>query len=80
MKSLFWRGETAVGDLQDSGQRLDGAALALTAEIPEGYGDRGLQASALVFPGAGGWEVTASVGDHRLTFTTVVVVREAPDG
>lgn len=80
MKFPFWRGETAEGDLHVNGQRLDGAAPAMTAEIPEGYGDRGLQASALVFPSAGCWEVTASVGDHPLTFTTEVVVREAPDG
>ena len=80
MKFPFWRGETAEGDLHVTGRRLDGAAPAMTAEIPEGYGDRGLRSSALIFPSAGCWEVTASVGDHQLTFTTEVVVREAPDG
>jgi len=80
MKFPFWRGDAAVGDLLVTGTRLDGAAPGLTAEIPEGYGARGFQASALVFPTAGCWEVTATAGGRSLSFTTEVVVRQASDG
>ena len=73
MKFPFWRGEGVVGDLHITGERLDGEAPAMTGEIAEGYGESGFQATALVFPSAGCWQVTASVGADTLTFTTQVV-------
>ena len=75
MKFPFWRGEGVTGELHITGQRLDAEAPALTAEIPDGYGQSGFQATGLVFPSAGCWQVTASVGEHELTFTTEVIVQ-----
>jgi hypothetical protein len=45
----------------------------LRAEVPSGYGDKGFQATALVFATPGCWEVTGRVGDAGLTFVTKVV-------
>jgi hypothetical protein len=74
MKFPFWRGEGVIGALRISGQRLDGEAPDMVGEISEGYGESGFQATALVFPTAGCWQVTASVGVDSLTFTTEVVL------
>jgi len=76
MKFPFWRGENAHGRLTIDGRSLHRPGLRVTAEIPDGYGDQGFQATALVFPEAGCWEVTASSGDARLTFVTRVVLRQ----
>lgn len=73
MKFPWWRGEGVTGPLQIEGKRLDGEAPPLQAEIPEGYGDTGFQASALVFPSEGCWQVTALVGEAELTIVTRVV-------
>lgn len=70
MKWPWWRGVT--GPLTIEGHRLDAEAEPLRAEIPEGYGDTGFQASALIFPAAGCWEVTGRVGNASLTFVTEV--------
>lgn len=80
MKFPFWRGEGVRGELRVTGRRLDGAAGPLAAEIPEGYGETGLQATGLVFASEGCWEVTASAGDSRLTFVTQVVIVPAAEG
>jgi len=45
-------------------------------EANDGYGDIGFQASYLIFPTPGCWEVNAQAGereDSRLTFVTKVV-------
>jgi len=68
MKFFWWRGVD--GALLISGHRLDGDAPPLRASIPDGYGNRGFQASALIFPTPGCWEVTARVGEASLTFVT----------
>lgn len=73
MKFPWWRGEGVVGTLQIAGRRLDGDAPPLQAEIPQGYGDTGFQASGLVFSSEGCWEVTARAGDAQLTIVTQVV-------
>jgi hypothetical protein len=52
----------------------------LTAEIPEGYGETGFQATGLVCASEGCWEVTASAGDATLTFVTQAVIAPAPEG
>ncbi len=71
MKFMWWRG--VKGNLQITGQRLDAPAKPALAGVPGGYGDRGFQASGIVFPTAGCWQVTGSVGAASLTFVTQVV-------
>jgi len=70
MKLPWWR--VQAGKLRVEGRRLDGGSLPLRAEIPSGYGDSGFQATALIFPRPGCWEVTGRVGDARLRFITLV--------
>lgn len=67
----WWRG--ASGQLRIEGRRLDATAPPLRAEVPEGYGDSGFQASGIVFPTEGCWEVTGRVADASLTFVTLVL-------
>jgi hypothetical protein len=76
MKFPFWRGPGVTGDLTITRRSLAGAPSEVKGEIPEGYGAEGFQASAIVFPGPGCWEVTARAGDAQLTFVTRVVLRE----
>lgn len=45
----------------------------MRADIPEGYGETGFQATALIFPSEGCWEVSGSIGDKELRFVTLVV-------
>jgi hypothetical protein len=71
MKWWWWRG--VMGQLTIEGRRLDAPAPPLRAEIPEGYGATGFQASGLIFPSQGCWEVTGRVGEASLTFVTLVV-------
>ena len=70
------------GKLDVSGRRLDGAAPPLMFETNNGYRDVGFQASYLIFPTPGCWEVTAQVGereDSRIAFTVKVVkIGEGP--
>ncbi len=61
------------GRLTIEGRRLDAPASPLRSAIPNGYGEIGFQATALVFSTAGCWEVTGRVGDASLTFVTNVV-------
>ena len=73
-----WR-RGARGRLTISGRRLDAPALPLRAQIPDGYGDSGFQATYLIFSTPGCWEVTGRVGDSSLTFVTnVVKIGEGP--
>jgi len=76
MKWPFWRGEGAEGRLTIQGRSLHRPGLSTAAEIPEGYGAAGFQATALVFPEAGCWEITARAGKASLTFVTKVELRE----
>lgn len=77
MKFPWWRAEGVQGELLVEGRRLDGEAPPLKTEIPEGYGDRGFQASGLIFPLEGCWEVVGRSGEAALTF--VVLVEKAGD-
>ncbi len=61
------------GQLAIEGRRLDAEAPPLRSRIPEGYGEIGFQATALIFPTEGCWEVTGRVGEASLTFVTLVV-------
>jgi hypothetical protein len=71
MKWPWWRGEH--GHLTIDGQHLDRPAPPLQADIPEGYGETGFQATALIFPTDGCWEVTGRIGDASLTFVVLVI-------
>jgi hypothetical protein len=72
--SMKFGWERAVrGPLRISGRRLDESAPPLRSHIPSGYGETGFQATALIFPTPGCWEVTGRVGDEILTFVTRVV-------
>jgi len=77
MKFPFWRGDEIRGQLMISGRRLDGDSPPAFGEIPEGYGDTGFQASVIVFPQPGCWEITARAGDAHMTFVVQVLT---PDG
>lgn len=86
MKWPWWRG--VPGQLFIEGRRLDAPAPPLRAEAPGGRrldipvtpsagtrssdGAEGFQATALVFPTEGCWEVTGWVGDANLTFVVRV--------
>jgi hypothetical protein len=61
------------GQLTIEGRRLDAAAPPLRSEVPGGYGPRGFQATYVIFPTPGCWEVTGRVGDAAVTFVTRVV-------
>jgi hypothetical protein len=71
MKFGWWR--AVAGRLRISGRRLDAAAPPARGDVPEGYGDRGFQASGVHFPTEGCWQVTGKVGSTTLTFVTYVV-------
>jgi hypothetical protein len=61
----------AGAELVITGQRLDGDAPSLLAEIPCCYPTR-FQATGLYFPTEGCWEVNAKSGDRELSFTVWV--------
>ena len=61
------------GQLRVEGRRLDAPATPLRAEVPNGYGDLGFQATSLIFSMPGCWEVTGHVSDASVTFVTNVV-------
>jgi hypothetical protein len=69
----WWRG--AAGKLAITGERLDGPAPALGADVPAGYGSTGFQATVVTFPTTGCWEVVGRVGDARLAFVVRVTAR-----
>jgi len=60
------------GDLIVGGRRLDGDAPPARSYMNFGYGTRGFQASYLVFPSPGCWEITGRIGDRSLTFVVQV--------
>ncbi len=69
----WWRGVD--GQLTIRGRRIDAPAPPLRAEIPEGYGVAGFQATGIIFPTEGCWRVTGAVGDTTLSFVTLAVKR-----
>lgn len=58
-------------DLQIAGQRLDAQAPPLETHIPCCYPTR-FQATGLIFPTEGCWEVTAKAADSELSFVVLV--------
>ena len=73
MKFGWFRTNGLRGKLTIHGKRLDASAPPLRANIPECYPDTGFQATGLIFPTEGCWEVTGQVGNTSLTFVTRVV-------
>lgn len=71
MKFPWWRAVEV--PLAIEGQRLDASAPPLRAHIPRGYGPSGFQATGLIFPTPGCWQVTGRAGDATLTFIVNVV-------
>ena len=57
----------AGADLNIEGQRIDQSAAPLTAEIPCCYPTQ-FQATGIIFPSAGCWEITAKAEDQVLSF------------
>src|ERR1700674_4136842 len=72
MKIAWYRGNGLHGKLAIRGKRLDAPAPPLRADFSD-YGDTGFQASTVIFPTEGCWQVTGTVGDARVTFVTRVV-------
>jgi hypothetical protein len=72
MKFPWWR--RARGPLEVEGHRLDRDSEPLGSIIPEGFGESGFQASELVFPAAGCWQVIRRAGAGELTFVVLVKV------
>jgi hypothetical protein len=70
VKFGWWR--VTPGALSISGRRLDGEAPPLQVSIPDGYGSSGFQATGVIFPTEGCWEVTGVVGDATMSFVTFV--------
>jgi len=75
MKFPWWRMVT--GRLRITGRRLDAPAPRLRARVPTGYGPIGFQATGVIFPTEGCWEITGTVGKASLTFVTFVIKRSA---
>jgi len=67
------------GQLRIQGRRLDAPSSPLRSEVNNGYGEIGFQASYVIFPEPGCWEVTGRAGDASLTFVTLVTkIGEGP--
>ena len=73
-KFMWWRGVS--GSLAVQGHRLDASVGPIRADIPSGYGGKGFQASRLIFPTEGCWEITGTVDGNSLTFIVLVKKRE----
>jgi hypothetical protein len=54
--------------------------LPVGASVPGGYGDTGFQASGIVFPGAGCYQITGEAAGAALTFVTLVRPCPPPAG
>jgi hypothetical protein len=62
------------GYLTITGRRLDGPAPPASGlTFPGGYGLTGFNASGVIFPTDGCWQVTGRVGRVALTFVTFVI-------
>jgi hypothetical protein len=70
----------ASGRLSITGRRLDAAVPPLRADVPDGYGDAGFQASGVLFPTEGCWAITGHLGGSELTFVTFVIRIQPTEG
>lgn len=78
MKFGWWR--EVAGQLRITGRRLDGSAPPVRSDIPDGYGSSGFQATGVIFPTEGCWEVTGTVDGSSLSFVTFVIKRANTSG
>jgi hypothetical protein len=67
----WWR--SAAGTLTISGERLDGPAPPLRADVPAGYSDRGFQPTGITFPSIGCWRIEGHLAGATLAFVVRVV-------
>ena len=61
------------GELTIEGRRLDAPAPPMQAHITEGNEGTGFEATGLIFPSGGCWEITGHVGGKSLTFVVLVI-------
>lgn len=73
MKIAWYRAKGLRGKLTITGNRLDGVAPPLRADIPTGYSDTGFQPSEVIFPSEGCWQVIGTVAESSVTFVTRAV-------
>jgi hypothetical protein len=73
MKYPWFRGAGLTGRLIITGRRLDAAAPPLTASTSSDSRETGFQATSLIFPTEGCWEITGKVRDTALTFVNRVI-------
>jgi hypothetical protein len=71
MKIAWYRGNGLRGKITIQGERLDAAAPPLRSRI--GTSETGFEASQVIFPTEGCWQVTGKVADASVTFVTRVV-------
>jgi hypothetical protein len=71
MKIAWYRGNGLRGKITIQGERLDAAAPPLRSRI--GTSETGFEASQVIFPTEGCWQVTGKVADASVTFLTRVV-------
>lgn len=75
-KILWWRAPGVRGAVSVEGRQLDGPAPPVRLNLTSGFGETGQQPSAVHFPTAGCWQITARAGNASLTFVALVI--EAP--
>lgn len=75
MKFGWWR--NVRGHLRITGRRLDAPAAPVRTGVTD-YGMTGFQASGVIFPAAGCWQVTGKAGTATLTFVTLVIRPDRP--
>jgi hypothetical protein len=66
MKIGWWR--LSPGELTITAHRLDGSGTA-AADVPDGYGQTGFQATGVIFSSPGCWCVTSRLNDDVVSFT-----------
>ncbi len=72
-KFPWWR--LVQGSLTITGRRLDTPAPPVRPDIPAGYGDSGFQASRVIFPSEGCWQITGTIDRTSLSFVTLVITK-----
>lgn len=77
MKFPWWRGPGVRGAFEIRGYETH-LGVAIRAHAG-GYGHTGFNASAIIFPGEGCYQITATVDGDRLAFVTWVRSCEAED-